>query len=109
MIIKCILIRLRKLYPNKTYQKKILGIGFSLPGTVNEETMMLEKAPNLGIDNYNFKTFSRIYSYPIYIENEANAAALAELTLGITKCAVWFICQSTQRYRVRCRFTGHLV
>lgn len=86
MIIKCIFNQIEKIISEQNIPKeKILGIGFSLPGTVNEETMMLEKAPNLGIDNYNFKTFSRIYSYPIYIENEANAAALAELTLGITK------------------------
>ena len=86
MIIKCIFNQIEKIISEQNIPKeKILGIGFSLPGTVNEETMMLEKAPNLGIDNYSFKAFSRICNYSIYIENEANAAALAELTLGVTK------------------------
>ena len=31
--------------------KSVLGIGFSLPGTVNEEEMFLEIAPNLKIKN----------------------------------------------------------
>ncbi|WP_341876156.1 ROK family transcriptional regulator [Defluviitalea saccharophila] len=64
---------------------KVLGIGFSLPGTVNEEEMLLEMAPNLKIKNISFKAFDDILEFPVYIENEANAAALAELSLGIAK------------------------
>jgi len=64
---------------------KVLGIGFSLPGTVNEEDMVLEMAPNLKIKNIVFKEFTDILKLPVYIENEANAAAFAELTLGIAK------------------------
>lgn len=66
-------------------KEKILGIGFSLPGTVNEEERVLEIAPNLGVKNIDFKQFSDILHFPLYIENEANAAAYAELTLGIAK------------------------
>jgi len=65
--------------------EKVLGIGFSLPGTVNEEAMLLEMAPNLKIKNISFKAFDEILEFPVYIENEANAAALAELSLGIAK------------------------
>jgi len=66
--------------------KKVVGIGFSLPGTVNEEIGNLEMAPNLGLYHISFKNrFSSFYSVPIYIENEANAAALGELHLGVAK------------------------
>lgn len=66
-------------------EDKVLGIGFSLPGTVNEEEMLLEMAPNLKIKNISFRDFGDILKLPAYIENEANAAAFAELTLGIAK------------------------
>jgi len=65
--------------------EKILGIGFSLPGTVNEERLVLETAPNIGIKNVNFKEFESYFNMPIFIENEANAAAYAELSVGIVK------------------------
>lgn len=64
---------------------KILGIGFSLPGTVNEEKFILEIAPNIGVRNVNFKEFQKYFNMPMFIENEANAAALAELSVGIVK------------------------
>lgn len=66
-------------------REKILGIGFSLPGTVNEEKMLLELAPNLKVKNISFKEFEDSISIPVYIENEANASAYAELNLGIDK------------------------
>ena len=67
-------------------EEKILGIGFSLPGTVNEENGNLEMAPNLGIYHLSFKKqFQSLFPFPIYIENEANTAALGELHLGVAK------------------------
>lgn len=63
----------------------VQGIGFSLHGTVNEEKMVLELAPNLGIKDIHFNRFSDFTDIPVYIENEANASAIAELTLGIAK------------------------
>ena len=66
-------------------QKDILGIGFSLPGTVNEECLILELAPNLAMKNVDFSRFSKMLKFPIYIENEANCAAFGELNLGIAK------------------------
>ena len=65
--------------------KDILGIGFSLPGTVNEERLTLELAPNIGVKNVDFNTFSQMLEFPIYIENEANSAAFGEVSLGIAK------------------------
>lgn len=65
--------------------KDILGIGFSLPGTVNENSLTLELAPNIGMKNVDFSIFSNILEFPIFIENEANSAAFGELNLGIAK------------------------
>jgi len=64
---------------------KILGIGFSLPGAVDEENFILGLAPNLGVRNVNFKKYQDMFSFPMYIENEANAAAFGEINLGIAK------------------------
>ncbi|WP_026883290.1 ROK family transcriptional regulator [Clostridium akagii] len=58
--------------------EKILGVGFSLPGTVNEENLLLKNAPNLNIKNVCFKDFQKDFPVPLYIENEANASAYAE-------------------------------
>jgi predicted NBD/HSP70 family sugar kinase len=62
--------------------EKVLGIGFALPGTVNQKKMTLELAPNLGMKDICFKPFESVFHYPVFIENEANAGALAELKLG---------------------------
>ncbi|MGV8981292.1 ROK family transcriptional regulator [Clostridium sp.] len=73
------------LIEKKINSKDVLGIGFSLPGTVNEEKLTLELAPNIGIKNVDFSRFSQMLEFPIYIENEANSAAFGEVTLGIAK------------------------
>lgn len=68
---------------------KILGIGFSLPGTVNERKKVLERAPNLipdlGMNDLHFKKFESLFPFPLFVENEANAAAFAELHFGVAK------------------------
>lgn len=63
--------------------KKIIGIGFSLPGTVNEKTKVLEIAANLNINNVDFNKYSDKFDFPIYVENESNAAAFAEYKVGV--------------------------
>lgn len=70
----------------KIESKAVLGVGFSLPGTVDEELGILEMAPSLGLYKVPLqKQFQAYFSAPIYIENEANAAAFGELTLGIAQ------------------------
>lgn len=66
-------------------REKILGIGFSLPGTVDEERLILDMAPNMKIRNINFDVYKDKINIPIYIENEANAGAIGEMILGIGK------------------------
>ncbi|MBV7274711.1 ROK family transcriptional regulator [Clostridiaceae bacterium UIB06] len=57
---------------------KVLGLGFALPGTVNEKKMLLENAPNFKLKNICFKDYKNTFEYPLYIENEANTSASAE-------------------------------
>jgi predicted NBD/HSP70 family sugar kinase len=69
--------------------QNVLGIGISLPGTVNEKKKILELAPNLspslGMHNLDFGAYEGLFSLPLFVENEANAAAFAELVLGIAQ------------------------
>lgn len=62
-----------------------VGIGLSLPGIVDEEQNILINAPNLHVENYSFEKFELSLGIKVYIENEANVAALAELILGEAK------------------------
>lgn len=66
-------------------ETNVLGIGFSLPGTVNEEKLLLELAPNLFVKNMDFHYIEEKLNMKVYVENEANSAAMAELRLGIAK------------------------
>ncbi len=61
--------------------RSILGIGFSIRGTVEGSALNLEKLPNLPIHTnfIDFKKYQDKLGYPIFIENDANVAALAEL------------------------------
>lgn len=70
---------------HKIPKESILGIGFSLPGIVNEELLYLENAPNIGIKDINFSVFQKRLGIKIYIENDGNTAALAESVIGIAK------------------------
>ncbi|KYH28166.1 MULTISPECIES: ROK family transcriptional regulator [Clostridium] len=65
--------------------KKLLGIGFSLPGIINEKEFRLELATNFRLKDISFKEIQEEFNLPIYLENEANAGALAECKLGIAK------------------------
>jgi predicted NBD/HSP70 family sugar kinase len=79
------------LLDSKIPAQKILGIGFSLPGTTDEESGLLKIAPNLmkrsivKLRNVDFKKYESLFQLPLFIENDANAAAMAELTLGSAK------------------------
>ncbi len=70
------------LWANNITISKLLGIGISIPGVVNENTKNIEIAPNLHITNTHLKKYSRLLGLPVYFENEANAAAYAEWQSG---------------------------
>jgi len=65
---------------------KVLGLSFSIPGTVDLEKGILIFAPNLQWHNVPFRElFSRSTGLKVFIENDANAAALAEHLFGVAK------------------------
>lgn len=66
-------------------KKNLLGIGFSVPGTVDEQNKVLELAPNLSYKKIEFHKYENFFDLEVYVENEANVSALAECTLGIAK------------------------
>jgi predicted NBD/HSP70 family sugar kinase len=66
-------------------ESKLLGIGLSLPGIVNETELTLEVATNFRLKNISFEELHSQFNLPIFLENEANAGALAESKLGIAR------------------------
>jgi predicted NBD/HSP70 family sugar kinase len=70
---------------NQIHKERILGIGIAVSGYVNRKMVSIDVAPNLGLKNITFEYLVRKLNLPLYIENEANAAALAEQRLGIAK------------------------
>lgn len=70
---------------NKIVKKMVVGVGISLPGLVDEDRLILENAPNIGVRDFNFRDFEKKMGLKVSIENEANVAAFAEATIGVGK------------------------
>ncbi len=66
---------------------KITGIGIGCPGVVTPGKGIVEKPPNLpGWDKVNIgKIISKEFKKPVFVDNDANAAAIGELTFGSGK------------------------
>lgn len=63
----------------KQIQEKTLGIGVGAPGFVNQETGLVYEAVNIGWVNYELgKKMRDISELPVFVENDANLAALGE-------------------------------
>lgn len=60
-------------------QDRLLGVGVSLPGIVEEEEGVLRHSHILGIQDVPTGFFSRYIPYPCRFINDANAAGLAEV------------------------------
>ncbi len=57
---------------------KLLGIGISIPGTVDSEEGIIKNCYLLGAENYNLKKSFEEFNTTIYIDNEANLSAYYE-------------------------------
>src|SRR3990172_2926010 len=69
-----------------------LGLGLSVPGTVDLERGVLVFAPNLQWRNVPLKKiFSEHTGLNVYVENDANAAAIAEHLFGVARKSDDFI------------------
>lgn len=63
---------------NDIYIDKLLGIGISIPGTVDSEEGIIKKCYLLRAENYNLKKSFEEFNNNIYIDNEANLSAYYE-------------------------------
>ncbi len=73
--------------------EKAVFIGIGSPGTCNIDTGMVEYANNLGFVNVPVcKIMHEKLGLPVYIENDANAAALGEAKAGAAKGANSCVC-----------------
>lgn len=82
-ILEAIQITVDEMLRAHNFQKEdCVGIGLSLPGVVDDARHMLINAPNLQVKNYDFSHFESNIGIDVFIENEANASAFAELTMG---------------------------
>ncbi len=72
----------KMLVKNKIEEDKVLGIGFAIPGIIDEETLFLENAPNLAAKNIDFNVYQHLFPAQMYMENEANTGAYAEAMLA---------------------------
>jgi predicted NBD/HSP70 family sugar kinase len=62
---------------------KFAGVGVSVPGLIRRETGEVAVSPNLGWTNLPIKELlEKELGLPVYVENDANAAAFSELWYG---------------------------
>jgi glucokinase len=65
---------------------KILGMGAGVPGITDPKTGVVFEAPSLNWVRYPFLTEAkRYFSFPVYVDNDVNVAALGEQWLGNAK------------------------
>ncbi|HAS79014.1 MAG TPA: glucokinase, partial [Ruminococcus sp.] len=68
-------------------------IGIGTPGIANSETGIIEYSNNLGFENTPMVDYIREYiDKPVFIENDANAAAYGEFVAGAAKGANNAVC-----------------
>ena len=61
---------------------EVAGIGLGCPGPLDIEEGLIHHTPNLDLDNINIKEELSDLKPPIFLENDANAAALGEYYFG---------------------------
>ena len=67
--------------------EEVAGIGLGCPGPLDIEEGLIHHTPNLDLDNVNIKKELSDLNTPIFLENDANAAALGEQWFGAGKGA----------------------
>lgn len=84
-IIRNIISGIKELTEDSKY--KISGIGIGCPGVVTPGKGIVEKPPNLpGWEKVNIgKIINQEFDVPVFVDNDANAAAIGELAFGSGK------------------------
>ena len=71
----------------------IVGVGVGVPGLLDQQTGIVIEAVNLGWDHVPLQEdLASMWTVPIIVENDANAAALGEMWNGAGKGASHLIC-----------------
>ncbi|MBI5030316.1 MAG: ROK family transcriptional regulator [Chloroflexi bacterium] len=66
--------------------QQILGLGLGVPGLVDVQSGALLFAPNLGWRDVKLRELlEHEFNFPIYVDNEANLAALGESRFGVAR------------------------
>ncbi len=77
-------------------QSHLLGVGVGIPGLVDVSSGLLRIAPNLHWVNVPIRdVLAKYFDCPIYVENDANAAALGEYYFGAVRNVKNFIYLNT--------------
>ena len=76
-------VQIQKTISNNYSRVNFAGVGVSVPGLIKRETGEVAVSPNLGWRDLPIKTIleSKL-GMPVYVENDANAAAFSELWYG---------------------------
>lgn len=64
---------------------EVKGIGFGIPGVVNNAKGTIDYAVNLGVENLNLRDYLSELKLPIALSNDANVACLGEERFGAAK------------------------
>ena len=77
-------VAIQGLFPDASLQNQIAAIGICAPGPLDPKTGVIINPPNLPIwHNYPLaEEMRRVYNVPVRVDNDANAAALAEAKWG---------------------------
>lgn len=64
----------------------IVNVGVGIPGAVNSKTNIIIFTPNVGWKNVDFiPIFHKYWDVPVFLGNDADAAALAEVYAGVAR------------------------
>lgn len=67
-----------KIFLSENIHDGLLGIGISIPGIIDQKEHIVTKSHALQIENYSLHFLEQALEFPVYFENDANAAMLAE-------------------------------
>lgn len=75
-----------KLKEMNIHKEAVMGIGAGAPGFVDTTTGFIHEAVNIGWENFNFgPLLKELTGLPVWVDNDANLAALGENWLGAGK------------------------
>lgn len=67
-----------KLFLKEQVHTGLLGVGIAIPGIIDPHEKKVIKSHTLQVENYSLHFFEQVLGFPIYFENDANAAMFAE-------------------------------